>query len=437
MKMNNKILTFAVGAMLLCAGTLTTSAQKYVDYTKNAQDLVVGDTVVMIDGNPSHYLTGEKIPKWVYQKRHSIMQIGTKRFPNGVLLREIYSWVDLNYMHKPQEVKNEEKTPVVEQVVTVEPEQTDKYVEQTVVPEPQEEVKPEPAEEVGEQPQEVKEEEKQAEEQPAVPAFQRFSIGVRGGAASLMQQAPAVGNWKLGYNAMLDLQYAYYFARTKHPERAARHGILVDLSAGYTNSPLKAELLDDQKAFTKNINGGDFVYDISASNLKEHDGQVQVELALMYSLLYKGFFFNVGPKVILPVYSHFNNSFDNCHIVATSPEGVEIRDAWMTGRFEDNGGKNKWNNSKANLALAADLGYEFKLRNGHALGLGLYADYNFVDFGFKAAEDNGDKLFNIKTYEYQAADVDLLPLTDSYTKKLNGFDCGVKVIYHFNFPKQF
>jgi hypothetical protein len=113
MKMNNKFLTLAVGFAFLCAGTLATSAQKYVDYTKNAQDLAVGDTVVMIDGNPSHYLTGEKIPKWVYTKRHSIMQIGTKRFPDGVLLREIYSWVDLHYMHKPQYVKDELTKPVV------------------------------------------------------------------------------------------------------------------------------------------------------------------------------------------------------------------------------------------------------------------------------------------------------------------------------------
>ncbi len=440
MKMNNKILTFAVGILFLCAGTLATSAQKYVDYTKNAQDLAVGDTVVMIDGNPSHYLTGEKIPKWVYQKRHSIMQIGTKRFPDGVLLREIYSWVDLHYMHKPQDVKNEEKQPVVEEVVTVQPEPEVQPVQETVVP--QEEVKPEPAEEVGQQPvQEVQPEEEKSEDKPQRPGFSRFSIGVRGGAASLMQQAPEVGSWKIGYNAMLDLQYAYYFARKKNPERATRHGILVDLSAGYTNSPLKADMVDLKPAFTRNFNGqGNADYYISALNLKEHDGQVQVELALMYSLLHKGFFFNIGPKVIMPVFSHSKTTFSSSHIEAYFvDQDVWVRDTWATGRYDSENGdyKGKWKNSKLNLALAADLGYEFQLRNGHALGLGLYADYNFIDFGFKAAEANSGKLFDITPQVWAPAKVDVLPITDSFTQKLNGFDCGVKVIYHFNFPKQF
>lgn len=439
MKMNNKFLTLAVGFAFLCAGTLATSAQKYVDYTKHAQDLAVGDTVVMIDGNPSHYLTGEKIPKWVYTKRHSIMQIGTKRFPDGVLLREIYSWVDLHYMHKPQDVKVEETKPVVEATTTTVPsDDTDKF-SQIVEPQPQqEEPKQEVQPEVIEQQEpQTNDEQKAKEEEPAKPGFQRFSIGVRGGAASLMQNAPDFGKWKVGYNVMLDLQYAYYFARKSHPERAPRHGILVDLSAGYTNSALQANNHVDE--FTNSTLGGDFNYVVSANNVKEKDGQVQLELALMYSFLCKGFFFNVGPKAILPVYSPTKLNYDNVHIVATTPEGVDVRDEWVTGKAAAIGQPlKKWNNSKINLALAADLGYEFQLRNGDALGLGLYADYNLKDFGYKQNEgDAANSFINVEPVAGSAAGVSLQALTNTYADKLNGFDCGVKVIYHFNFPKQY
>lgn len=60
-----------------------------------AEDYVfqVGDTVV-ISKSATHYLTGEKMHHWVYYVRHRILQVGGKRFPNGVRLEGINSWID-------------------------------------------------------------------------------------------------------------------------------------------------------------------------------------------------------------------------------------------------------------------------------------------------------------------------------------------------------
>lgn len=452
MKMNNKFLTAALGVIFLCAGTLATSAQKFVDYTKDASNLALGDTVVMIDGNPSHYLTGEKIPKWVYTKRHTVMQLGTKRFPNGVLLREIYSWVDLNYVYRAKETKEEQKPVVDQKAETKQPADN-----QPVKPDTTEPVEPtdngqaqqggetaetQPADNGNKDENEGKEgeDESKGDEVAAVPAFQRFSIGLRGGAASLMQDVKGseLGSWKLGYNAALDLQYAYYFARKKHPERATRHGILVDLSAAFTHSDLAGTVDSTYTEANFHGTGKDVIYDVFAENVKEHDSQLQVELALMYSLLHKGFFFNIGPKVIMPLYNPFKLSAQNWDITATLPEGVKVVNEPVTGRLDEFvPSAKKWNSSKVNIALAADLGYEFKLRNGHALGLGVYADYNFKDFGFKPAEDGTYSLVKVEPVASQPADVTVLPLTNTYAKGLNGFDAGVKVVYHFNFPKQY
>ena len=80
----------AVCLLLAVANTQTVNAQEQakeeVVYT-TGQAITVGDTV-MIDKDSLRYLTGERKSSWVYNKKHTVGQIGTKRFPEGVLLKE-------------------------------------------------------------------------------------------------------------------------------------------------------------------------------------------------------------------------------------------------------------------------------------------------------------------------------------------------------------
>lgn len=50
-----------------------------------AQEIAVGDKVI-VKPETTHYLTGEKISKWVYLQPHLVSQIGTERYPHAVLL---------------------------------------------------------------------------------------------------------------------------------------------------------------------------------------------------------------------------------------------------------------------------------------------------------------------------------------------------------------
>lgn len=55
---------------------------------------------VKIKSSASTYCTGQKIPNSIKQRTHTVMQVGTSKYPNGVLLKEIMSWVnksDLEY----------------------------------------------------------------------------------------------------------------------------------------------------------------------------------------------------------------------------------------------------------------------------------------------------------------------------------------------------
>lgn len=130
--------------------------------------LQVGDTV-MVNPETTHYLTGERISTWVYQVKHTVRQVGSKFFSDGVLLRGIRSWIspdgliranDTQYQQPaenvtPQtEVVVEEVTPETEAVVEqyIETESADDgpiaIIEETVVEEivneevKEEEVKP-------------------------------------------------------------------------------------------------------------------------------------------------------------------------------------------------------------------------------------------------------------------------------------------------------
>ncbi|MBQ0076678.1 MAG: hypothetical protein KBS69_06060, partial [Bacteroidales bacterium] len=51
-----------------------------------------GDTIV-ISKSCTKYLTGETPSTWVYYVKHIVEQQGGKRFPNGILIRGIYSWI--------------------------------------------------------------------------------------------------------------------------------------------------------------------------------------------------------------------------------------------------------------------------------------------------------------------------------------------------------
>lgn len=54
--------------------------------------LQVGDTVI-VKQEAKRYLTGERISSWVYTVKHTIRQIGTAKWQNGILLRGIRSWL--------------------------------------------------------------------------------------------------------------------------------------------------------------------------------------------------------------------------------------------------------------------------------------------------------------------------------------------------------
>ena len=438
------IKSILVVATLICATAVSTMSAQQAEPKQHTWKVAVGDSV-MIKPECQQYLTGEKPSTWVYDKVHTVRQLGTKRFPEGVLLMNIYSWICeecLVPVH-PREAQPEqpaEETSVVEQKPVEEtPVVEQKPAEETPVVEqkPAEEtptVEPKPAEEEIADESAVSGETAKGDsiksKQKFGGKYDRFTIGLRGGASSLMHHADK-GNWTCGGDVVLDLQYAHYWTKEGRPVDL---GLIVGLGVGYMQSGLKVG--NDSTSFTKS--GVD--YTVLASNIKETDHQLQLEVPLMFSLISeKGVFFNIGPKFMIPVYSPYKQTVDqnNTHITAYFPnEGITITDETVTGKYTGQQPTTKNGiQFNVNVMLTAEIGYEWVLKSGNSFGLGAYANYSVFNTFKNTTSTEG--LFDLTApTETSAAILDVQSATKTYADKLGYFDAGLKLAYHFNFPKK-
>ena len=459
------IKSILIAATLICATAV--SAQE-AQAPKHEFKVAIGDSV-MIKRECQKYCTGETPSVWVWDKVHTVRQLGTKRFADGVLLMNIYSWmcedclipVNGNAEEKAAQAKKEQagQKKAYEQAVK-EGKNPNAAAEQAKKAE--EAKKAEPAKAEPAEP--AKAEEAKAEEpQPAAPVvpadtvkheaakgdsihsqqnfkhnYHRFTIGVRGGVSSQLHKAVAGSDakWGIGGDALLDLQYAHYWAKDG---RTVDLGLIVGLSVGYA-----------QGSFAGNVNNsfrrGDLDYTVVSPKIKEVDHQVQLEIPLMFSLIHDcGFFFNVGPRFMLPVYTPFKQTIDqaNTHISAYNDlTGVTFVDRPVTGKY--NGEASTEGNNlqmKINIMLTAELGYEWLLKSGNSLGLGVYADYCVYNSRPVLNASKYASLVDIANPPSNAgsgsvAKLDVHSATDTYAGRVGFFDAGIKLAYHFNWPKK-
>ena len=443
-KMNNKM--FKVFLMVAAFATMqvpalraqeTSSTEAEVSFVySSGAPMEIGDTV-MIHQDSLRYLTGERMSKWVYGVPHQIRQLGTKTKPAGVLLRGIYSWIAQGSLiplnaHKTQEYIDAQRAAAeaaaaAEEAARLAAEEAARlaaeaalmeavYVEEDTVVEVKDTVVPDLPFEVN-----------------------RFSVGVRGGLASLMPQTtPAIGaTW--GFDALLDLQYAHYWAKGNEKIRL---GLLTGVSVGYMQNqkPFEKQLTEN---FTYSVEGvAETEYTTTIDKAKVLNRQLQLEVPVMFSMITpKGFFLNVGPKFILPVYTPYDQTLNGINIVAkdvytgnvmtnhpvmgtlSAEELVECNRSGMNGHQYD-----------LTIAVGGELGYEHQLQSGHSVSVGLYANYG-VYSTYKNETDG--KIISI-AHPLETGTVGQVTVNsvhDAYANKMGYLDLGLKVAFHLNWKK--
>ena len=437
-----------IAAALISASVVSTlSAQQQAQPAqKHEFKVAIGDSV-MIKRECQKYCTGETPSTWVWDKVHTVRQLGTKKFPDGVLLMNIYSWMCEECLipvngHAEESAKQAATEQAEEREAWEKAAREKADREAAAKAAAEEKAAREAAEKAAAEQaaREAEEAEKAAAEQAKQDSikseqkfrhnYDRFTIGLRGGASALMHHADQ-GNWTCGGDVVLDLQYAHYWAKDGRPVDL---GLIVGLGIGYQQSGLRKD--SDLTAFTK----GTVDYTVFAKDVKETDHQLQLEVPLMFSLIHQnGLFFNVGPKFMIPVYTPYKQTVntDDTHISAYFQEtGVTVVDKEVTGVYT--GQQPEAKNGiqfNINVMLTAEIGYEWVLKSGNSLGLGAYANYSVYNT-FKNTP-NAEGLFDLTApTDTDKAHLDVLSATHAYADKLGYFDAGIKVAYHFNFPKK-
>jgi hypothetical protein len=499
------IKSILIATTLICASVVSTlSAQQAAQPApKHEFKLVVGDTV-MIKRECQRYCTGEEPSNWVWDKILTVRQLGTKKFANGVLLMNIYSWmpeeclIPVNGHAKEaaaraaaeqreermafearKGIKSEPAKPAAQEAAPVKAAAPVATNAQAVKAEP---VNPAAIQEAEEAAKRVEEAAKRAEEaakraeeaakrveaaalraEKTVNAlaagevgpfqstesiaeadtvrydYDRFTIGVRGGASALLHRVKT-GNWTCGGDALLDLQYAHYWTKEGRPVDL---GIITGLGIGYSQSGMKASV----NTFNQVTDGEGMRidYTVKTDEVKETDRQIQLEIPIMFSLIHtNGLFFNAGIRCMLPVFTPFDQKIsddENTYIYAYFPDfGVGVTNYEFTGKLAETqyktSGTDNGNQFAFNLMLGAEIGYEWKLKSGNSLGLGAYANY-CVFSTFKNDNTSRQPLVQVTAPDgVSAAKVEVLSATKTYAEKLGYFDVGIKLAYHFNFPRK-
>ena len=463
---------------------LNASAQKKLYYANSGAPIEVGDSV-RINPDSLRYETGERKLKWVYDQVHEIRQVSSKYHPDAVLLRGIYSWIYVNSTLPESEAKKPHPDPVFTSFeATVDYgmsytwndsvySQTGDYTQQfaaisgadstvtlhlTVLPPKDVYTSFDATVEYGQiytwndltyDSTGVYTQQFQAATgadsivtlnltvlpKPLPQPYQvnRLSFGLRGGFASTLASSKGV---PAGFDALLDLRYAHYWVKD---QGKILFGIMTGLSAGYVQTCQQTTFLDEYTAPTVD---GDVFYHISADKVVEKNHQVQLEVPVLFSMVTpKGFFLNAGPKLVLPVYSQYHQQLTNPTISAYlaeldgHPITNEVVMGAVSGEQADLRGKMVDNPCKLmSLALTAELGYEFKLKNGHSLDLGVYADYSV--YNLYRTEDATGKIVSLTPpTKTSAAIVTVQPISSAFANKYGFVDAGLKLTYNLDFIK--
>ena len=453
------IKSILIVAALISASFVSMSAQEAAQPAKEGHQFQVsiGDSV-MIKRECQRYLTGEKPSTWVWDKVHTVRQLGTKQYPDGVLLMNIYSWMCEECLVNVNGHANESAAQVQEEQAAEKAAEEARIAadekeaeaarraaaERAAIAAADSAFRAKEAERLAAEEEEARQAALKAQEDSIKSAqnfkgkYDRFTIGVRGGAAGLLHTVE-MGKWTCGFDALLDLQYAHYWTKDGRPVDL---GLIVGLGIGYSRSGMKAAVNTDTTVVDND--GMHIDYKVHADEVNEKDGQIQLEIPLMFSLIHQnGLFFNIGPKFMIPVYTPYDQTISNnpnTQISAYFQEiGVPVTNEVITGALSQNQYKTKGtdngNQFSINVMLTGEIGYEWVLKSGNSLGLGAYANYCVYN-SFKNNATSNNPLIQVTPPTTDVATVNVLSATKTYANKLGYFDAGIKLAYHFNFPKK-
>ena len=259
-----------------------------------------------------------------------------------------------------------------------------------------------------------------------------LSIGVRGGGQTYLPTAAvgATGEVKpgIGGAGALDVRYTYYGSVASQVEL----GVAVGAGVGYGTTGIKGTNMD---SYT-NIDylGNKMDYSINATySLKDQFAKVDVSLLL--AMRFGGVTLNIGPRFMLPLAANRALTINEANIDAYYlAYDVHVVNQLITGKLETPyTEKHPSNISKYNLLIAAEIGYEWRLTNQHALGAQLFAEAAVWNKQ-SPITNNPSPLISVSPITSKENPVPTVTVGDiaPMIKDLRYIDFGLRVYYAFS-----
>ena len=200
-----------------------------------------------------------------------------------------------------------------------------------------------------------------------------LSIGVRGGGQTYLPTAAVGATWEvkpgIGGAGAIDLRYTYYGAVGAQAEL----GCAIGAGFGYGAAGIKGTNTDVYS--NTDYLGNTIDYTIN-SDFTQRDRFAKIDLSLLFAMRLNGFTLNVGPRFMLPLAANRSLTINEANIDAYYPAyDVHVVNQLITGKMETPYTENRPSNiSKYHLLVAAEIGYEWRMTNQHALGVQLFAE---------------------------------------------------------------
>lgn len=200
-----------------------------------------------------------------------------------------------------------------------------------------------------------------------------LSIGVRGGGQTYLPTTAvgATGEVKPGIGGTdgLDLRYTYYGSVGGQVEL----GFGIGAGFGYGAASLKGTNTDLYS--NTDYLGNTIDYTITSA-FTQTDRFAKIDASLLFAMRFGGVTLNIGPRFMLPLAANRSLTINQANIDAYySAYDVHLVNQLITGKLETPYTENRPSNiSKYNLLIAAEIGYEWRMTNQHALGVQLFAE---------------------------------------------------------------
>lgn len=266
-----------------------------------------------------------------------------------------------------------------------------------------------------------------------LPARSTIGIGLRGGVSSLNQKSAYIKriNRTVGGEGGIDIEFTHLW-KSSQDAPDWQLGIKTGLNILYGSNTVKSDSVAQIQCLIDK-EGNPIIYNYLATNVKESDRQLMLEIPLLFAMRHRsGFVANYGIKLNLPINGWYTINYQNPEITAYYTQlGVTETNEVVTGKLSETAPQqnNRLRTARLNLMFGLELGYEWTLKNNDALSLCAYTDISLASIYSKA--DGTETFISIDSPKAGGPTIYSNSIINAMGTDMGYFDAGIKLVYSF------